>query len=500
MKKQPVFKLSILSASLLAFSLVNGAWGGVGNHFGLNIHENGVAWGTSSVNQLSHGVASGQGATVIRGNLTREEYQENVRQYQPLLEERNRLTAQKTQLEGAKEVKADEITAINARINEINNKMSKYQDVMDKINEKTQAKESIELFIRGLNDQITAKEGEYNLSDKTRIYEFEDFYKTLNKLDWNQYVQENGTENLADQLKARVSEFSPNIANKYGQDKYKEIIRAYVNLNSLDKQPTVNWFNERLSIKEMGLGDAFSENNVLNIAGSNYGFLDFKYKSSLNNKNLSEDKYNSSTDSGNYNNHNYNNKKDYDKFYYSLYQADERYNRDPYRYSDRLAKNTNTVWRYQGGSISNQYLDELEWMHDSLDNTTNYSLYVTRNTLRAVLNKDAPNLKLKNVERNGLYGVDYLTTLYANFGDINLVESLQKVVNFNNQNYSSNIKNLFNQTIKLDTINNKNINEANRLANNFIRDYESVDLNATAKNVASIEETRNLFKPFYDKM
>ena len=474
--------------------------GGVGNHFGLNIHENGVAWGTSSVNQLSHGVASGQGATVIRGNLTREEYQENVRQYQPLLEERNRLTAQKTQLEGAKEVKADEITAINARINEINNKMSKYQDVMDKINEKTQAKESIELFIRGLNDQITAKEGEYNLSDKTRIYEFEDFYKTLNKLDWNQYVQENGTENLADQLKARVSEFSPNIANKYGQDKYKEIIRAYVNLNSLDKQSTVNWFNERLSTKEMGLGDAFSENNVLNIAGSNYGFLDFKYKSSLNNKNLSEDKYNSSTDSGNYNNHNYNNKKDYDKFYYSLYQADERYNRDPYRYSDRLAKNTNTVWRYQGGSISNQYLDELEWMHDSLDNTTNYSLYVTRNTLRAVLNKDAPNLKLKNVERNGLYGVDYLTTLYANFGDINLVESLQKVVNFNNQNYSSNIKNLFNQTIKLDTINNKNINESNRLANNFIRDYESVDLNATAKNVASIEETRNLFKPFYDKM
>ena len=228
--------------------------GGGGNHFGLNIHENGVAWGTNSVNQLSHGVASGQGATVVRGNLTREEYQENVRQYQPLLEERNRLTAQKAQLEGAKEVKADEITAINARINEINNKMSKYQGVMDKINEKTQAKESIKLFIKGLNDQITAKEGEYNLSDKTRIYEFEDFYKTLNKLDWNQYVQENGTENLADQLKARVSEFSPNIANKYGQDKYKEIIRAYVNLNSLDKQPTVNWFNERLVTKNMGLG------------------------------------------------------------------------------------------------------------------------------------------------------------------------------------------------------------------------------------------------------
>ena len=488
MKKQPVFKLSTLSASLLAFSLVNGAWGGgVGNHFGLNTHENGVAWGTNAVNQLSHGVASGQGATVTRGNLTREQYQEGVRQYQSLLDEKNQLTAQKAQLEGNKELKEGEITALNNRIDELNNKMSEYHGVMTEINEKKQSKESLELFVRGINDQITAKEGEYNLSDKTRIYEFEDFYRTLNKLDWTQYSNGAGVDNLADQLKARVSEFSPNIANKYGQDKYKEIINAYVNLNSIDKQPTVDWFNERLATKDMGLGGDFKKNNELNINGSDYRVFDFKYKNKTNNLNL-EGNQNRTYNNANNNRYNYNYSDNNDNYY------------DDSKYNDTTAKNTNTVWRYVDKSISNQYLDELEWMYNGLDNTPNYSLYVTRNTLRAVLNKEASNLKLKNVEQNDLFGVDYLTTLYANFGDINLVESLQKVINFNNTGSIYFVKKDFHQTIKLDGINNENVNQANRLANNFIRDYEGVDLNATAKNVTSIEETRNLFKPFYDKM
>ena len=502
MKKQAVFKLSPLSASIIVFSLANGAWGGVGNHFGLNIHEDGVAWGTNAVNQLNHGVASGQGATVTRGNLTREQHQDGIRQYRSLLEERNQLTAQKTQLEGSQELKAEEITVLNARIKELDEKLISSSKIIERLNKHKQNKESLEAFVRGIYDQITAKEGEYNLSDKTRIYEFEDFYKTLNKLDWNQYVQENGTENLANQLKARVSEFNPNIANKYGQDKYKEIINAYVNLNSIDKQPTVNWFNERLTTKDMGLGDSLNYNNELNIDGSNYGFFDFKYKGNLNNKNLTWDEYyKSDNDTGNYNNSNYNYNKNYNnsKFYYNSYQSGKVYDSSSYKYSDQSAKNTNTVWRYQGGSISNQYLDELEWMHDSLDNTTNYSLYVTRNTLRSVLNKEAPNLKLKNVEGER-YGVDYLTTLYANFGDINLVESLQKVVNSNNNKENYWAKMEFNKIIKLDEINNEKINKANELSNNFIRDYEGVDVNATAKNVASIEETRNLFKPFYDKM
>ena len=461
--------------------------GGVGNHFGLNTHENGVAWGTNAVNQLSHGVASGQGATVTRGNLTREQYQEGVRQYQSLLDEKNQLTAQKAQLEGNKELKAGEITALNNRIDELNNKMSEYHGVMTEINEKKQSKESLELFVRGINDQITAKEGEYNLSDKTRIYEFEDFYRTLNKLDWTQYSNGAGVDNLADQLKARVSEFSPNIANKYGQDKYKEIINAYVNLNSIDKQPTVNWFNERLTTKDMGMGGGFKKNNELNINGSDYRVFDFKYKNKTNNLNL-EGNQNRTYNNANNNRYNYNYSDNNDDYY------------DDSKYNDTTAKNTNTVWRYVDKSISNQYLDELEWMYNGLDNTPNYSLYVTRNTLRAVLNKEASNLKLKNVEQNDLFGVDYLTTLYANFGDINLVESLQKVINFNNTGNIYFVKKGFHQTIKLDGINNENVNQANRLSNNFIRDYEGVDLNATAKNVVSIEETRNLFKPFYEKM
>ena len=503
MKKQTVFKLSPLSASIIAFSLVNGAWGGVGNHFGLNTHENGVAWGTNAVNQLSHGVASGQGATVTRGNLTPEQYQEGVRQYQSLLDEKNQLTAQKAQLEGNKELKASEIDALNNRIAELNNKITEHGNTLGQINSLNQQKQTMVDFVNNINSQITAKEGEYNLSDKTRIYEFEDFYKTLNRLDWTQYANGAGADNLANQLKARVSEFNPNIANKYGQDKYKEIINAYVNLNSINKQPTVDWFNERLTTKNMGVANIFNTNNELGINGSNYQVFDFKYKNDYNNGNwYHSDKndyhgnysngehynYNQlNYNSGDFRNYNNNNNMINNKAYYGEYQ-----------YNDERAKNTSKVWRYHDKSISNQYLEELEWMYNGLDNTSNYSLYVTRNTLRAVLNKEAPNLKLKNVEKDNLYGVDYLTTLYANFGDINLVESLQKVVNYNNGYY--NTKNSFDQVIKLDGINNENINKANELAKNFIRDYEGVDLNATAKNVASIEETRNLFKPFYDKM
>ena len=451
--------------------------GGVGNHFGLNTHENGVAWGTNAVNQLSHGVASGQGATVTRGNLTREQYQEGVRQYQSLLDEKNQLTAQKAQLEGNKELKEGEITALNNRIDELNNKMSEYHGVMTEINEKKQSKESLELFVRGINDQITAKEGEYNLSDKTRIYEFEDFYKTLNKLDWAQYGNSAGVDNLADQLKARVSEFSPNIANKYGQDKYKEIINAYASLNSIDKQPTVDWFNERLTTKDMGLGYYFEKNNTLDILGSDYDFFDFKYKN--NQKNNNGDKYNSG---------------------YISEESNSHY----YKYNDleKNVKNTDVIWRYAGTTISDQYINELEWMYNNLDNTTNYSLYITRNTLRAALNKDAQNLKLRHVSADfKAMNTDYLLDLYANFGEINLVQSLQKAINdYGSEDDSFEYKEFFNRNIKLDEIDNTNIAKASELANGFIHDYEGIDLNATAKNVVSIEETRNLFKPFYDKM
>ena len=465
--------------------------GGVGNHFGLNTHENGVAWGTNAVNQLSHGVASGQGATVTRGNLTREQYQEGVRQYQSLLDEKNQLTAQKAQLEGNKELKEGEITALNNRIDELNNKITEHGNTLGRINSLNQQKQTMVDFVNNINSQITAKEGEYNLSDKTRIYEFEDFYKTLNRLDWTQYANGAGADNLANQLKARVSEFNPNIANKYGQDKYKEIINAYVNLNSIDKQPTVDWFNERLTTKDMGLGYNFNKNNELSINESDYRVLDFKYKT---------------TNSNNNNQNNIVNDREFRNRNDDSYNVTYGYSSNEHRrdegnsYDDERAKNTSKVWRYQDKSISDQYLDELEWMYNGLDNTPNYSLYITRNTLRAVLNKGAPNLKLKNVEQNDLYGVDYLTTLYANFGDINLVESLQKVINFTNQEYIYEIKDVFNKVIKLDSINNDNITQTNELANNFIRDYEGVDLNATAKNVTSIEETRNLFKPFYDKM
>ena len=494
MKKQPVFKLSTLSASLLAFSLVNGAWGGVGNQFGLNTHENGVAWGTNAVNQLSHGVASGQGATVTRGNLTREQYQEGVHQYQSLLDEKNQLTAQKAQLEGNKELKAGGIDALNNRINELNNKITEHGNTLGRINSLNQQKQTMVDFVNNINSQITAKEGEYNLSDKTRIYEFEDFYKTLNKLDWSQYAQENGADNLANQLKARVSEFNPNIANKYDQEKYKEIISAYVNLNSIDKHPTVDWFNERLTTKDMGLGYNFNKNNELSINESDYRVLDFKYKTTNSNNN------NNNNHNNTVNDREFRNRND-DSYNVTYgYSSNEHRRDEGNSYDDERAKNTSKVWRYQDKSISDQYLDELEWMYNGLDNTPNYSLYITRNTLRAALNKGAPNLKLKNVEQNNLYGVDYLTTLYANFGDINLVESLQKVINFTNQEYIYEIKDVFNKVIKLDSINNDNITQTNELANNFIRDYEGIDLNATAKNVVSIEETRNLFKPFYDKM
>ena len=433
-----------------------------------------MAWGTNAVNQLSHGVASGQGATVTRGNLTREQYQEGVRQYQSLLDEKNQLTAQKAQLEGNKELKEGEITALNNRIDELNNKMSEYHGVMSEINEKKQSKESLELFVRGINDQITAKEGEYNLSDKTRIYEFEDFYRTLNKLDWTQYANGAGADNLANQLKARVSEFNPNIANKYGQDKYKEIINAYVNLNSIDKQPTVDWFNERLATKDMGLGRSFESTNELTIDGSNYGFFDFKYYKEGNNGNIS---------------YYYDDYYDYNREYY------DRINK--YNINELGKNNVNKVWRYSDEYISDEYLKELELMYNNLDNTSNYSLYITRNTLREVLNRDTHNLILKN--RSVGVGLRYLQDLYANFGDINLVASLQKVINLRDAEESIS-KSEFNQIIKLDAINSYNITKANELANNFIHDYEGVDLNATAKNVTSIEETRNLFKPFYDKM
>lgn len=429
-------------------------------------------------------MVNGKNAIVTKDNITREQYNQNMLQYRQLLEEKKQLENSKNELSNNRDLNVNKINLLDQRIRDINNELTSSSEKFRQIENYNNQKNTLLSFINDVNTQIQNKENEINLTDKTRIYEFEDFYKTLNKLNWNKYSEPNGVDNLANQLRSAVSEFNPNIANKYNDDKYKEIINAYVNLNSIDKQPTVNWFNERLVTKDMGLGYNFNENNEFKIKGSNYEFVDFKYRSNENNNNLTYDT-NTNTQYNNeyYYNDYYNN---YSRRYYYANQLD-----------DMQAKNTSNIWKYDNKTISDKYLEELEWMYNSLNNTPDYSLYVTRNTLRSVLNKEAPNLKLKNVEDNR-GGVDYLTTLYANFGDINLVESLQKAINFNNSTIDE--KTNFNNTVKLDTINNENINKANNLANNFIRDYEGVDLNATAKNVVSIEETRNLFKPFYEKM
>lgn len=506
MSKNKKYKLSFVAKLVILMGMNNFVYA-VGNNAGFNIHDDGVSWGSDSFNGLTKGVVNGKNAIVTKDNITREQYNQNMLQYRQLLEEKKQLENSKNELSNNRDLNVNKINLLDQRIRDINNELTSSSEKFRQIENYNNQKNTLLSFINDVNTQIQNKENEINLTDKTRIYEFEDFYKTLNKLNWNKYSEPNGVDNLANQLRSAVSEFNPNIANKYNDDKYKEIINAYVNLNSIDKQPTVDWFNERLITKvDKGFEDSFYSNNELKIDGSNYGVFDFKYKNQKNNNNRSYD-YNKSGNSNNlnYNDNNYNYSFSSDTSrveYYNHYNNNynDNYNDSQNSYNSSREKNTDTIWRYHDKFFSNKYLDELEWMYNNLDNTTNYSLYVTRNTLRAVLNKDMPNLKLKNVEDNHLYGVDYLTTLYANFGDINLVESLQKVINYNNESYDVREKNLFRQTIKLDGINSINIYKANQLANDFIRDYEGVDLNAMAKNVVSIEETRNLFKPFYDKM
>lgn len=483
MSKNKKYKLSFVAKLVILMGMNNFAYA-IGNNAGFNIHDDGVSWGSDSFNGLTKGVVNGKNAIVTKDNITREQYNQNMLQYRQLLEEKKQLENSKNELSNNRDLNVNKINLLDQRIRDINNELINSSEKFRQIENYNNQKNTLLGFIDDVNTQIRNKENEINLTDKTRIYEFEDFYKTLNKLDWTQYGSGSGVDNLANQLRSAVSEFNPNIANKYNDDKYKEIINAYVNLNSIDKQPTVDWFNERLVTKNMGLGYDFNENNEFKINGSNYEFIDFKYRSNKNNNNLTYDTSNNTP---------YDN-----KYYYNNYSAGYSY-RHYYenQLDDSQTKNTSNIWKYYNKTISDKYLEEMEWMYNSLNNTPDYSLYVTRNTLRFVLNKEAPNLKLKNVEDNR-GGVDYLTTLYANFGDINLVESLQKAINFNNSTVDE--KTNFNDTVKLDTINNENINKANNLANNFIRDYEGVDLNATAKNVVSIEETRNLFKPFYEKM
>lgn len=502
MSKNKKYKLSFVAKLVILMGMNNFVYA-VGNNAGFNIHDDGVSWGSNSFNGLTKGVVNGKNAIVTKDNITREQYNQNMLQYRQLLEEKKQLENSKNELSNNRDLNVNKINLLDQRIRDINNELINSSEKFRQIENYNNQKNTLLGFIDDVNTQIRNKENKINLTDKTRIYEFEDFYKTLNKLNWNKYSEPNGVDNLANQLRSAVYEFNPNIANKYNDDKYKEIINAYVNLNSIDKQTTVDWINNQLISKEMGLGDNFKLNNELGIDGSNYKFFDFKYKNKRNNNNdivYVDDvgEYTTYRRIYNKNESNYDlRRNDYDNYkYYNENNSIE--SAQSYNYKDTNAKNVEKIWRYKDKYITDQYLDELEWMYNNFNNTSDYSLYVTRNTLRAALNKEAPNLKLKNVEKNELYGVDYLTTLYANFGDINLTESLQKVINFTNKYYDN--KKDFHDTVKLDAINNENINKANNLANNFIRDYEMVDLNATAKNVVSIEETRNLFKPFYDKM
>lgn len=510
----------------------------------------GATFGWNSFNTLDQGITIGKNGVVTNKNISRDDLNLKLSSINEAYKKLISLDKNSLKFQNKKREIEEEINKLYPEQSRIAEKMSRYNNFLNLKTELNNQQKELEQT----NSNIANVENQYNLSDKSRIYEYENFYQTLNKLNWSIYGSENGNNLLAHELRDKVAEFNPNIANKYGIDKYKEIVDSFAYLNTISKSTTIGEINKLLNNNNTSSGPMsifnFAYHQVVDPLGlykTDYHFFDIRYKDKYNNDdgaiNLSWKAYHdyfpdyyratTGTDLVNSTNHNYG------TIYSNMLSttpSDELTKLSDYRMRHDGA------WRYDNSRISDEYLNELTRFYNSLDNTTNYSRYITRNTLLQSLkdyNNSSSNLNLNNYTRwvgGTEIGADYLETLYANFGEINLVDKLLDSMNPNrvfrsylaktstgtagNEEYKITIGewttmplnkkailqdgqgdySYYYNVMNLNTINDEVINEARRNADSFITAYDSVDLSSNKKNVENIEETRNLFKPWYNKM
>lgn len=258
MKKNKILSLSIIAVSLSNFAYADVINANIGNKTGINNSENSIALGSGSISLNDYGISHGHNAIATSGNISKEEFEK-------LNNERNIIINQKNTLENnIKENKNNinnslrNLTQSNNELLDINNEIDKYGNNIEKINDARQQikieedkKEQLSNRLNELNDLFNKKG------------EFLTFFNVLQKLNWQELGKENGYVLMGNQLKEVVNKEYPNIAQKYNDEKYINIIKGYINVETLlDK-----------NIKE--INEKFGATNFLSRGENGVNGIDF---------------------------------------------------------------------------------------------------------------------------------------------------------------------------------------------------------------------------------
>ena len=246
-----IISLSLLSLSNPAIAQINQ---NQGNRAGITLNDGNVAWGKNSVAQSSNGIASGTNAVATGNNISRSEFLSMLQNYNGLLQQRENLQNQINAMNNNLNTKNGNINRLRDQINTINNQLAQYGNNLNRVQALNNQKSNAENDKNNLVNQINTLSSQFN-----NQREFVTFYEVLRRLNWSELQQANGIDKMGEQLKQKVASQYPNIASQYSDNKYRDIVQGYINVETL-LTTTVNDFNSNVSSSNMLRRE---QNNVL---------------------------------------------------------------------------------------------------------------------------------------------------------------------------------------------------------------------------------------------
>jgi yadA domain-containing protein len=197
---------------------------------GVATSENSVSIGTDSFATSVDGVATGKSSVATGNGFTREEFATKKQENQAAIDAVNGKQAEVNNKNNDLTVAKEAIKQLDAEIDQLGKNQAA---INDKINQKNQ----LENQKNNIQDQINQKQNELNdaktkldsvsIDGKNLLLNFTDILKTLN---WSSLDgSENSKNVLANELKTKITQAAPEIASKYGDEKYRSTIDGYLN-------------------------------------------------------------------------------------------------------------------------------------------------------------------------------------------------------------------------------------------------------------------------------
>lgn len=223
-------KASSTAALLLSSLLATSAIATPVSVLGTATSENAVAVGDNSYATAVDGVANGQGAIATGRGFSREDFQKEVDKVAELEAQKQAKENLLNSLNNDKKINEETQKILNNQISDADKKIASAADKIAKVEDLTAKKQEAENNKPTLNQNVQNSQNALDAILKEGKNVYLDFVNVLNSLDWKKL---NGTDEarnvLAGDLKTIVETDFADLAGKYNDAKYRELIDGFIN-------------------------------------------------------------------------------------------------------------------------------------------------------------------------------------------------------------------------------------------------------------------------------